>query len=52
MNHHPLMIAGDVFSLAAIAASWAGYLPDIAAAIAAVWYIIHIWEWWHGRKVD
>ena len=51
--NHPLATIGDVLSLGALAGAYLGYLPDIAAGIAAIWYLIHIIEWLRGKtKID
>ena len=49
MHENHLVVAGDVFSLAAIAGAMAGYLPDIAAGVAALWYALHIYDWLRGK---
>ena len=47
-NHSLSQWVGNGVSVGAIVSSWAGYLPTIAAVvasfIAAVWYIIQIYE--------
>ena len=37
--------AGDVTAAAIIGVSWLGYLPEIAAGLAAFWTFIRIGEW-------
>lgn len=54
---HPVVgIAGNVVSAATILASFAGWLPPLAALAAIIWYAIAIWEsetvrtWRQGRE--
>ena len=37
--------AGDVIAATIIGVSWLGYLPEIAAGLAAFWTFIRIGEW-------
>ena len=34
----------DMGALTLLISSWAGWLPAIAAGLAAVWYAIQIWD--------
>lgn len=50
---HP---AGDVTAATAIVATWMGLLPNIAAGLAVIYYIILVieklvkwWSWWKQR---
>lgn len=54
MHEHigrPMALMLDVAGLGVIAGTYAGYLPDIAAGFAAVWYITQIWDSKLGRKI-
>ncbi len=48
---------GNIFSASAIIGVFAGWLPAIAALVAAVWYLIQIYEsatiqrWVAGRRI-
>lgn len=44
MHDDPLKIAGDVTSIGLIAATFADYLPTIAAVASLIWAIIRISE--------
>ncbi len=52
MNQHyqHLTTAGDIISGVAVVGALAGYLPDIAAAGALIWYGIQIWDRFHNNK--
>ena len=47
----PLALIGDVAGIGIIAGSWMGYLPDIAALFAALYYIAQFYESKLGRKL-
>ena len=40
----PDTVMSHIYSTTAILGAFMGYLPDVAAAFAAVWYAIVIWE--------
>lgn len=50
-NHQiPIGVTGDVISAIAVAGSLMGYLPDLAAAAAFIWYVIQVYDWWQARR--
>ena len=58
-DHNPITHAAalgvDAIAAGTILATLLGYLPEIAAILAILWYIIQIWEsrtvqhWWRNR---
>ena len=44
VQHPVLGLVGNVASAAAILASFAGWLPPLAALAAIIWYAVSIWE--------
>lgn len=45
MDQHPLNTwISSIIGTSAIAAALVGFLPSIAAGVAAIWYLIQIWE--------
>src|SRR6185369_7596570 len=58
MDDHPLsMWITSLLSSGAIVAALLGHLPAIAAGVAAIWYLVQIWEsatvqrWRAARRV-
>jgi hypothetical protein len=52
MTHHmpPMTVhAADMGALALMLTSWAGALPAIAAGIAAIWYLVQLYDRFFGR---
>ena len=48
-------VAAHTFSTGAILGAFLGYLPNVAAGLAALWYMLVIWEsktvqGWVGRR--
>lgn len=49
--------AGNIISVGAIAGSWLGHIPALAAIVALIWYLIQIYEsltvqrWLANRRV-
>ena len=41
----------DVAAGVAVLGSLVGYLPDVAAGMAIVWYVIQFYSWFFGRRV-
>lgn len=39
---HPVVIAGDTMAVSIAAASWMGYLPNIAAVLSIIYLLIQI----------
>jgi hypothetical protein len=50
MDHRIAAAAGDAGSLSVTAAAFAGYLPDIAAGLAIIWYLVRFVAWLRGRR--
>lgn len=50
LNRH-FAAAMDVAGIWVIAGSWFGYLPNVAAAFAILWYAVQVWESETGKKV-
>lgn len=50
----PLNVTGDVISGVAVVGTLMGYLPDLAAIVAMLWYGVQLWDWWveRGRRND
>lgn len=46
----PILVIGDVVSVFAIVGTWMGYLPDLAAGAAFIWYVVQITESQTGRR--
>ena len=46
----PLNLTGDIISGVAVAGTLMGYLPDIAAVAAMLWYAIQIFDWIQQRR--
>lgn len=44
MTAHIKIYAADMGALAAMLGSVFGFLPGIAALLAAIWYAVQIWE--------
>ena len=41
--------AADGLSLANVAATIMGWLPEVAAVLSIIWTSIQIWNWWKKR---
>ncbi len=46
MHSHPIAVIGDVVAGVAVLGSLAGFLPNIAALMAIVWYAVQLYTWW------
>jgi len=48
----PATVVADAISGVAVVMTWAGYLPDIAALAAVIWYGIQIYDRLIAREND
>lgn len=50
MTHHPTTIyTADIGALTFVLTSSLGYLPAAAAGLAALWYLVQIYDRFFGR---
>lgn len=53
MTHHlppSTVYSADIGSLALILGTYAGALPALAAALAALWYLVQLYDRFFGHK--
>lgn len=42
--------AADAGAAAATGLAWFGYLPEVAAGLAILWYLLRLWEWIRAKQ--
>lgn len=42
--------ATDAVAGIGVVGTWLGYLPEIAAGFAIIWYLVRFYDWWMDKR--